>query len=126
MANAQAAIVGSWRVSSTSGLFIQTFSAQQTVSATLAHDFAIAVGVSDFVLSLAVFSNINVLSIEANNQVRVNFGGIGNSSFVSNASLGMLVTQMDWITGGNSGPLNLHFANSGTDSATVRVIMCTS
>lgn len=126
MANAQALVSGSWRLSSTSGLFTQAFSNQTTVSATLAHDFAIATGVSDFVVSLAVFSNMTLVGIQANNQVRVNFGGIGNSSYVSNASAGMLVTQFTWVTGGTSGPLSLRFANSGSDSSTVRLIMATS
>lgn len=126
MALAQALVSGSWRISSTSGLFVQTFSAQATVSAQLETDFVIQNGVSDFVVSLATFSNMNVVGIQANNQVRVNFGGMGNSSYVSNASAGMLVTQLNWMTGGTSGPLSIRIANSGADSATVRVIMATS
>ena len=74
MANAQALLSGSWRVSSTSGLFNQTFSNLTTVSATLAMDFVLLPGVSDFVVSLAQFSNMNVLGLQANNQVRINLG----------------------------------------------------
>ncbi len=126
MATDQALLSGGWRISSTSGLFQQTFSNMTTVSATLATDFVVLVGVSDYVVSLAAFSNMNVVGIQANNQVRVNFGGIGNNSYVSNASAGMLVTQFAWATGGASGPLSIRIANSGSDSSTVRLIMCTS
>ena len=126
MALAQALVSGSWRISSTSGLFTQSFSATTTVSATMALDFVVATGVSDFVVSLATFSNATVVGLQANNQVRINFGGIGNSSYVSNASAGFFITQFAWVTGGTSGPLSLRVANSGTDSATVRLILCTS
>lgn len=127
MANAQALLSGSWRVSSTSGLFNQTFSNLTTVSATLAMDFVLLPGVSDFVVSLPQFSNMNVLGLQANNQVRINFGGIGHAtSYVSQASAGILTTQLAWTAGGGSGLLNIHFANSGSDSSTVRLIMCTS
>ena len=126
MANAQALLSGSWRISSTSGLFTQAFSALTTVSATLETDFVLAVGVSDFVVSLPTFSNMNVVGIQANNQVRINFGGIGGGSYVSNASAGFLVTQFAWVTGGTSGPLSVRIANSGSDSSTIRLIMATS
>lgn len=126
MALDQALLSGGWRISSTSGLFQQTFANSVTVSASVAMDFVLLPGVSDFVVSLAVFSNMNAIGFQANNQVRINFGGVGNTSYVSNASAGLLTTQWAWTNGGGSGPLSLRLANSGVDSSTIRIIMCTS
>lgn len=129
MAAGQALVSGSWRLSSTSGLFTQSFSALVNVSATFVTEFVLLPGVSDFVVSFPTMSNCNAIAVQADNQVRLNFGntgGDGNVSYVSNASAGILVTQFAWVTGGTSGARSLRFANSGTNSATVRMIMCTS
>src|SRR5258705_277634 len=127
MAVGQALLSGGIRLSSTSNLITQSFSTTITVSAIMDLEFVVPANASDYVVSIANFSAANFISLQANNVCRVNFGGLGNLSYISNASAGMQFTNFIWAGGsGASGPLSVRLANSGSDSSTVRLIMATS
>src|SRR3990167_6754784 len=122
MAIAGAILSGTWRVSSTSSIFTQTFSNTVSCSTFMMHDVVGLPGTSEFLISLAELSNCQMFTLQANEIVRVNFGGIGGASHVSLASAGQACTQYMWAGSAISGLLNVHIANSTANSATVRMI----
>ena len=121
MAVEQVLLSGGWRVSSTSGLWTQSFSNMVSCSAVMVQDLVILPGVSETVVSLANFSNCQAFAVQANQIIRINFAA--HASYVSAASAGFQCTQWAWIGSGISGMPGLHIANSSSDSATVRIIM---
>lgn len=120
MATSQLLASGTWRVSSTSGVFTQTFSNTVSCSAWLTHEVVVLPNVSDHIVSLPQFSNCQVFGFQANQVVRVNFSA--HASYVSSASAGWQCTQWVWMGSNISGLVGLHIANSGSDSATCRII----
>lgn len=117
---ANAVVSGALRLSSTSSVITRTFSAFVTVSTIFTDQFVLAAGVSEFVVSVPTISNPGVLVLTATGTCRVNFGNLPSST--SHASAGYQFTDMFAQVGsGISGALALHFANSGSDSATITV-----
>ena len=96
------------------------FSAMFTASVYQVHQFQIANGVSDFILSLANLSNPGLVIAFADQVVRLNYGG---ESSASGGSAGRNFKDL-WaqVGSGISGPLSFHFANSSGNAASVTVI----
>lgn len=116
MATAQVLLSGTLRVSSTSNLQTKVFSAQITVSTWQMQEILLLPNVSEFVVSLATLSAPLVVALASTNKVRVNFSG--HASYVSAASAGWEFRDyFMWGGSGISGPMGLHFSNSGSDSA---------
>jgi hypothetical protein len=115
-------VSGTVRITNTSTIFTRTFSAGYTASTFVARDIVLLNGVSDSVVSLAEFSNpVFVMLMGGTSLVRVNFGD--HASADSAASLGFQFNDLwTWIGSGQSGPIDLHLANSSGDSATLTLI----
>jgi hypothetical protein len=118
MATAQVLLSGTLRVSSTSNLDQKTFSAQITCSTWQMQEILLLPNVSEFVVSIATLSAPLAVILTSTNIVRVNFSN--HASYVSAASAGwQFKDYFMWGGSGVSGPLGLHFSNSGSDSATI-------
>lgn len=116
-----AVVSGTIRVSNNNNVFTNAFSAIVTVSQWQTQQIILANGISDFIVSIATQSNPGFLMLMATSLVRVNFGE--HASADSAASLGYTFKDMfAQIGSGQSGPLNIHLANSSGDSATVTLI----
>ena len=126
MAVTAARLSGTMMLTSPSNTITTNFSNLLNVSALITLDFMILPNVSDFIVSLAQFSNCNVVLMQSDNVVRVNFGNVGAASYVSNASAGFTCTTYLWMGSSISGPNSVRFANSGANSATIRLTLCTS
>lgn len=120
---ASAMISGGVRISAgLSTFFVNAFSGSFGVSAFFAEQFIIAAGVSEFIVSVNSVSNPGFMVLKATETVRVNFGNLPSST--SHASAGYQFADLFAIVGcGISGALALHFANSGSNSATVTVTL---
>ena len=122
MATVQALFSGSLRVSSTSNMFTRSFSATVTCSTWATQEVVLLPNVSDFVVSNALLSNAMALFMTSTQTVRVNFAGLPSS--VSAGSAGYQFKDLYALAGsGISGVQALHFANSGSDSATVLIFL---
>ena len=126
MAVTTARLSGTMVLTSPSNTITTNFNNLLSVSALMTQDFVILPNVSEFVVSLAQFSNCNAVVVQSDNVIRVNFGGLGSVSHVSHASAGMPCTTFLWMGSSISGANSVHFSNSGANSATVRLTMCTS
>lgn len=121
MAVEQVLLSGGWRISSTSGLWTQAFSNSVSCSTVMIQDIVLLPTMSDFIVSFPTLSNCQVFGLQANAIVRFNWSG--HASYVSAASAGFQCTQVALAGSGISGVIGLHLANSGADSATVRLIL---
>ena len=127
MAVTTARLSGTLLLTSPSNAITTNFSNTLSVSALVTQEFVILPNVSEFVVSLAQFSNCNAVMVQSDNVIRVNFGGLGGSvSHTSHASAGMPCTTLVWMGSSISGANSIHFSNSGANSATIRLTMCTS
>ena len=127
MASESVQLLGTWRVSSVTACATNTttlsFNSALTLSTTFVHDFVLLPNVSDYVVSLPNLSNLQVVAVQATQVVRVNFRGTGVTSYISNASAGFQLTQLAMYGSSISGFGGVGFSNSGSDSATVRLIL---
>ena len=122
MAVAQALFSGGIRISSTSNVFTKTFSATVAVSTWTIQEIVLLPNVSDFVVSIATLSNAYAFLATATGNVRVNFSTLPSS--VSAASAGYVFKDLFAIVGSSISGVNaLHFANSGSDSATCTIFL---
>lgn len=122
MATVQALFSGTLRVSSTSNLVTKVFSSTITCSTWLMQEIVLLPNVSDQVLSIATLSNAMAVLMTSTNTVRVNFANMPSS--VSAGSAGYQFKDLYAVVGsGISGAGALHFANSGSDSATVVIFL---
>lgn len=125
----QALLSGTFRLSSLSAVGLPTnlatlvFSNTVTVSTFQDQEFRIGTTVSEFLVSDIHFSNAQFVYIQSDQIIRVNFGNLGNNSHVSLASAGQPGTHFLWMGSAISGPINVHFGNSGTSEAVVRLLM---
>ena len=125
MATQTVTLSGSWRVSSVNpllDLITRAFSATTTCSVFETREFVISSPVSDFIVSALAVSSPSFILATSTNTVRVNFSGY--TSMVSAASAGLQFKDFMAYFGSNiSLPSNIHFSNSGVDSATVTVLI---
>lgn len=123
MAALSTQLSGGWRISSLSNTITKVFSNIQTCSTFLQQEVVLLPNVSEFVVSLPLFSNPTALFMQATNTVRVNFSG--NSSGVSAASAGIVQFKEGLYMMSQSGglPSGLHFSNSGSDSAIISLLI---
>lgn len=118
---ADAVLSGAVRISSTSNIMTRAFHISVAgISAYFTDEFILAAGVSEFVVSINTLSAPQYVFVTANNVARINYSG--HASYVSAASAGWPFNV--WAQAGSgilSGPVGLHFANSGTNSALITV-----
>ena len=120
---------GGFRLSSLSAVGLPAniatlaFSNTVTLSAFQDFEFSLATTLSEFVVSAPNFSNAQLVYVQADQIIRVNFGNLGNNSTISLASAGMQGTHFLWMGSALSGALNVHVGNSGTSAAIVRVLL---
>lgn len=116
-----AVVSGTIRVSNNNNVFVNAFSAFVTVSQWTTKQIILTNGISDYVVSMPTASNPQFLMMMATSLVRVNYGNLNSAA--STASAGMSFKDLFAQVGsGQSGPFNLHFANSSGDSATVTIV----
>ena len=120
---ASAMISGGARISAGVSTFaVSPFSGSFSLSSFFVDQFILAAGVSEFVVSVQTVSNPSFVVLKATEVVRVNFGNLPSST--SHASAGFQFADIFAQVGcGISGPLALHFANSGSNSATITVML---
>ena len=129
MASATITVTDTMRISSITGsaaaINTLSFASGYAASTVFTQEMVFSTtAISDFLISMAFLSNIQLFQLVATDTVRVNFGNVfGVSNLVSNASAGIPVTFLAFAGSGISGPLNLHIAYSGATSSTVRVMM---
>lgn len=117
---ADATLSGATRLSSTSNIITRSFELTvSSVSNVFATQFILAAGTSEFVVSIATLSAPTYVVAQATGLCRINYGN--HASYVSAASAGWPFTFWAQLCSGGSGPLALHFGNSGSDSATITV-----
>ena len=125
MATNTVTLSGSWRVSSVNpllDLITRAFSATITCSVFETREFLISSPTSDYIVSALAVSSPSLILATATNTVRVNFSGY--TSMVSAASAGLQFKDfMAYYGSGVALPSNIHFSNSGTDSATVTLLL---
>ena len=122
---------GSWRVSAASGMTAANdFTVTTPLTALLGslsvfveQTVVLATTVSELRLSYANLSNPQLIMMTADNEVRVNFAGF--SAQPSAASASILKFKECFIMMDTSGvlPSGIALANSGTNSATVAVLI---
>lgn len=117
---------GGWRVSSVNpilDLITRSISAQFTCSTYNQFEIVLLPNVSDYVLSNALFSAPTVALMTATNLLRLNFAGLASNA--SNASAGVITFKDFWGAMGASAalPSAFRFSNSGSDSATLTVLL---
>lgn len=123
MATLNVTLSGGWRVSSTSDVITKTFGPTITCSVFFQQEIVVLPNVSDFIVSFSLFSAPSLILATATNTVRVNHGGMTSS--VSAASAGIVQFKDAYFimaSGGNL-PSSIHFANSGSDSAVVTLLI---
>ena len=125
----QALLSGTLRLSSLSAVGLPqnlaTLLFSSTLTASVFQDREVRIGttISDFLISDAHFSNMQLAYVQSDQIIRVNWGGIGNNSHISLASAGMQGTHHLFMGSAISGPNNIHLGQSGTSEAVCRVIM---
>jgi len=121
---ASAHISGTIFIQDTSGTNVQArvVAVSVVVSQYVTQRIILANGVSNFIVSIASVSIPNVVWMTANSLCRVNFGN--HASADSAASLGYQFKDIfAWAGSGQSGPINIHYANSSGDSAIVTLVL---
>ena len=124
-------VSGAWRVSVAGGESAAVgFSALTPLTAALGsfsvyvqQDIILTTVMSEFVVSFANLSSPQLIAMKATNPVRVNWAG--QASSVSAASAGVMTFKDLLIFMNISGALTsaIHLGNSGTDSATVTLLI---
>lgn len=121
---------GGWRLSSTSDLIVKTFSALTPLTAAtgslsvfVQQEVVLGTTVSEFLFSYAQLSAPQLILMTSTNPVRANFGG--QASSVSAASASVITFKDAFMLMNTSGvlPSSIHLGNSGTDSATVTLLI---
>jgi hypothetical protein len=119
---ASAVVSGSVRITNVSNVINPTFSALVTVSQWATHAIVLPDATDDFVFSSVHFSNPGFLLMYSTGIVRMQQGGLPSAA--SYASNGMEFKDLfAQIGSGISGPINMHFANSSGNSATVTIVI---
>jgi hypothetical protein len=119
----QTLLSGGWRISSISNLITKNFSNITTCSTYNMQEVVVLPGVSEFVVSLPLFSAPVALFMQATNTIRINFSGVGSG--VSAASAGVIQFKEGFHVMSQSGglPSGLHFSNSGSDSSVIALLI---
>lgn len=115
---------GGWRISTgPSNLLTKFFSNILTGSTFITEDIVLTPTMSEFVVSLPLFSAPIAMLLQATNTVRINYSGWGSN--VSAASAGVIQFKEAHFIMSQSGglPSGIHLSNSGSDSATVTVTL---
>lgn len=126
MAVISVTLSGGWRVSSTNpvlDLVTRNISAALTGSTFMQQEIVVLPNVSDLVVSLPLFSSPIGILMTATNTVRVNFAGQASSVSAASASVVQFRDFAGFMAQSAILPSGLHFANSGSDSATVTVLL---
>ena len=126
MANVSLLLSGGWRVSSTNpglDLITRFFSATYTGSTFTQQEVVILPTVSDYILSLALFSAPIGIFMTSTNTVRVNFPGQASSFSAASASVVQFKDLFVCMATSAVLPSSIHIANSGTDSAMLTVLL---
>lgn len=125
MASLNVTLSGGWRVSSTSDVIVRSLSSVVTCSTFFQQEIVLLPTVSEYLISMSLFSAPNLLLMTSTNTVRVNFGGQASSVSAASASV-IQFKDAFFMVGSSVGgglPSSIHLSNSGADSATVTVLV---
>lgn len=126
MAMVSVSLSGAWRVSSTNpalNLITRNISAAIAGSTFMQQEIVVLPNVSDLVVSLGLMSAPLGILMTATNTVRVNFAGQASSTSAASASVIQFKDFAGFMVQSALLPSGIHFANSGTDSSTVTVLI---
>lgn len=127
MATASLLLSGGWRVSQsyTSGNDILTklFSSTVTISTWNEQTVVTLPGTSEYLISNALFSAPQAIIMTATGVVRVNFGGQSAGGSAASSSQMQFREFFAMVAGSTALPSSIHLGNSGSDSATVTILM---
>lgn len=125
MANNFVTLSGTWRVSSVNPLLdlvTRALSFTITCSVFAQQEFLLLPNISDYIVSNITVSQPSLILATATNMVRVNFANY--TSMVSAASAGIQFKDFFAYCGSGAAlPSNTHWANSGSDSALVTLLI---
>ena len=125
MATASLLLSGGWRVSqsytSGSDVITKLFSSTNTISTWAVETLVTLPGVSTYTVSLATAPQAIILT--ATGTVRVNFTGQASSFSAASASVMQFREFFAMVAGSTTLPSAFAFANSGTDSATISILV---
>lgn len=117
---------GAWLVSSTNPTLdrvVRNISGTMTASTYLQQEIVVLPNVSDLVVSFPLLSSPIGIMMTATNVVRVNFAGQPSSVSAASASVIQFRDFAGFMAASAVLPSAIHFSNSGSDSATVTVLL---
>ena len=126
MPSLSVSLSGGWRVSSTNpvlDLITRNISGVVVGSTFAQQEIVVLPNVSDLVVSMPLFSAPIGILMTATQTVRVNFAGMVSSVSAASASVIQFKDFCGFMAQSAVLPSGLHFANSGSDSATVTILM---
>ncbi len=127
MATASLLLSGGWRVSQsyTSGtdLITKAFSSTNTISTWTVQQVVLLPVTSQYLISMGLYSVPQAIIMTATNTVRVNFGGQASSFSAASASVMLFREFFAMVAGSTALPSSIALGQSGTDSATVTVLI---
>ena len=123
MATASLLFSGGWRVSqsyvSGNDVLTKLFSSTNTISTWTVQQIVTLPGVSEYLISMGLYSLPQAIIMTATDTVRINFAGQASSVSAASASVIQFREFFGMIAGSTALPSAFHLGNSGTNSSTV-------